>query len=292
MKTECGRSCNEPRKRIRKVTGFTLIELLVVIAIIAVLIALLLPAVQAAREAARRTQCRNNLKQIGLALHNYESTHSRFPSGGEGTDTEALVRRLFPVSAFVACLPFMEQAPLYSSFNFQYHYTNSSNSQNATASRKVIPALLCPSNGFGRHDALDFGQVDYMPSVYTDINPANGNRNKLQSGVALNSNVDGAIPLYGLTTARFTDGLSNTIMIIEDAGRPGNVPSPYSPIETVAGAGGPVTRTVGGIPNGVDVSHGNSTFVAAVFSRLNAPTGTRVCLLPAFPSCDCFLRKI
>ena len=238
----------------RNHNGFTLIELLVVIAIIAILIALLLPAVQQAREAARRTQCKNNLKQIGLALHNYESTYNRFPSGGEGTDSEAIVRRLFPVSAFVACLPFLEQAPLYQSFNFQYHYTNSSNSQNAIASRTSVPAFQCPSNGFGRRDLLNYGQVDYMPSVYTDINPANGNRNKMRSGVALNSDVDGAMPLFGLKAGSFTDGLSNTILFIEDAGRPGNVPSPYSPTETVAGAGGTVTRTVGGIPNGVDAT--------------------------------------
>lgn len=245
---EQGPSQDHPR-------GFTLIELLVVIAIIAILIALLLPAVQQAREAARRSQCKNNLKQLGLALHNYESTHGRFPSGGEGTDNQFLVRRLFPASAFMACLPFMDQAPLYKRFDFKFHYTNSVNSQNATVARTKVPAFLCPSNGFGRTDSLDYGQTDYMPSVYTDINPATGLRNKLQSGVAMNSNVDAGMPLYGLKGAEIRDGLSTTLMMMEDVGRPGNVPSPYSPSETVTGLGGvPVTRIVGGVPQGIDAT--------------------------------------
>ena len=92
--------------------GFTLIELLVVIAIIAILIALLLPAVQQAREAARRTQCKNNLKQIGLAMHNYHDTFLKFPSGGSGNS------QYWGHSQWVSILPFADQAPLYNQWNF------------------------------------------------------------------------------------------------------------------------------------------------------------------------------
>ncbi len=108
---------------LKKRRGFTLIELLVVIAIIAILIALLLPAVQQAREAARRTQCKNNLKQFGLALHNYHDTHSAFPrlcfgsqqtGAGWGSEWRGY-------SAHVMLLPFIDQAPLYNQIEFNYH---------------------------------------------------------------------------------------------------------------------------------------------------------------------------
>src|SRR5579859_1608912 len=106
-------------RRQQQRVGFTLIELLVVIAIIAVLVSMLLPAVQQAREAARRTQCRNNLKQMGLAMHNYESSFKKFPSSGESTDESQspTVRRFFPCSFQVAILPFIEQQNLYNAWN-------------------------------------------------------------------------------------------------------------------------------------------------------------------------------
>ena len=119
--------------------AFTLIELLVVIAIIAVLIALLLPAVQQAREAARQTQCKNIMKQWGLALHNYHSTYRSFPIGTMGVDGG----NCFGFQ--VRLLPFIEQGNLYDQFNMSEHYDENTISDNRALKQQKTPLHFCPS---------------------------------------------------------------------------------------------------------------------------------------------------
>ncbi len=217
--------------------GFTLIELLVVIAIIAILIALLLPAVQQAREAARRTQCKNNMKQIGLSIHNYESTFSRFPTAGEGSNRGAPNgHQFFPQSFFTMILPLIDQAPRYNLINMNYHYSWSGH---RAAFQGELPPFQCPSNGISTADGLNYGRTDYMPIAYTDIDPTTGLWNP-QSGGALNgeSYSDTALGLFGNKMSACTDGTSNTIAVIEDSGRPANTVGKYSVTATIGGAPG------------------------------------------------------
>lgn len=142
--------------------GFTLIELLVVIAIIAVLIALLLPAVQQAREAARRTQCKNNMKQYGLALANYHDTYGMFAIGGTGGCCAVQ-----PALGFQArLLPYIDQAPLFNQINFSA--VDATGQVLATGQRVgaiVIPAAVCPSDGSTTNPLNGWGQTSYDGSL-------------------------------------------------------------------------------------------------------------------------------
>ena len=193
--------------RMRR-NAFTLIELLVVIAIIAILIALLLPAVQQAREAGRRTQCRNNLKQLGLAIHNYESTMTCLPP-------TAVIVRLPNNSLWTSylgphsrLLPYIEQGNTYNAINVNTSYGDPAN---LPAVARVIPMFLCPSEprsepvvnaSFGT-----IGGVNYtfcMGDWFVWAGPDGGPQTRSAFGVNLSRRM-----------RDFTDGTSNTLWMSE-----------------------------------------------------------------------------
>jgi len=233
-----------PKKSRR---GFTLIELLVVIAIIGVLIALLLPAVQAAREAARRAQCTNNLKQIGLAIFNYESAQGSFPPGmltRSQRDLPTACNNNQAHTMFAFILPYMEQQNVYSAINFDLPAWGWSGGQSttvggvvgswglsqATAYTAKIAAFLCPSDQYTKHNNPSVTDVivnatgnPYSPSSYAGV------AGKIETGYygyygynipycEVNSNLapDGIFGKnYAYRIADVRDGTSNTLMVGE-----------------------------------------------------------------------------
>jgi len=223
--------------------GFTLIELLVVIAIIAVLIALLLPAVQSAREAARRAQCVNNLKQIALACHNYESAHSAFPMGDlgwrypacEGADGyDAFGANALLHSTFVFILPFVEGNPQYNAYNLSRVHASISN---VTAETTQVGAYVCPSDGPWQQEPPQF--VQFIHGSYATNRGRNENIGVNWGNVtppdptapfAQICNSDPGDGMFGTQSsvkiADITDGTSNTFLFGEASryvGEPGSV---------------------------------------------------------------------
>jgi prepilin-type N-terminal cleavage/methylation domain-containing protein/prepilin-type processing-associated H-X9-DG protein len=215
--------------------GFTLVELLVVIAIIGILVGLLLPAVQAVREAARRMQCSNNLKQIGLALHNYESAHRAWPAQSTAP-TPGRDFRARRGSWFTAILPFIEQVGLSQTFDPNLHWHDAGN---AATVKAEVPAFRCPSapdrRGFEWTVLVDYANAttptatlstrtffDGSVTDYTNVGGISTQLNAVlpapqQLGDPLNC---GILKSTSVRLSEVTDGLSNTIFVIECAGRP------------------------------------------------------------------------
>lgn len=193
----------------RRQVGFTLIELLVVIAIIAVLIALLLPAVQQAREAARRTQCKNNLKQIGLALHNYHDTHNTLPPGAIQIFTGNLQNEASWISMI---LPGIDQTPLFNRANFSSCFGCNGGPGNPAweISSPSISTMLCPSDVDAELVAFAYRRGNYA---------ANTGIGALHSVSDPNDPTRTAIGPFTMNSSKrfrdFLDGTSNTIVVAE-----------------------------------------------------------------------------
>lgn len=236
--------------------GFSLIELLVSILIISILIGLLLPAVQAAREAARRMQCSNNVKQVSLGAHNFESAYKKMPSSAECDSTGGTGTTFQIISTPTQILPYIEQGAVYAMFdtstipftlynavpsgigfltptNALLHkdskgksYDDPSHPSGQIAAKTKISAFLCPSSPVGNPDPVHgYGGFDYMFITLSDIDsrvgsPTYGMRTPITSLPIWTSQVvQGMLTCDGGNFGKVTDGTSNTLLLVEDVGR-------------------------------------------------------------------------
>ena len=212
--------------------GFTLVELLVVIAIIGVLVGLLLPAVQSAREAARRMQCTNNLKQIGLGLHNYESTFKKFPPGrmspyfGNFAGSPTSICWTGAISVQTHIMPYMEMGNAFNQFDFANSRWREpplgapNCPQNRTVVNYRLPNFICPSEGKDpgsvpvNNYRYSFGSTFCVSSAWTD---ANGNQEPWTTNCSreVNGAAAGMFTEGSRRVGEITDGLSNTAAFSE-----------------------------------------------------------------------------
>jgi prepilin-type N-terminal cleavage/methylation domain-containing protein/prepilin-type processing-associated H-X9-DG protein len=247
-------------KRARR--GFTLIELLVVIAIIGILVALLLPAIQKAREAAARTQCTNNMRQIGQGLYNYLDARKSFPCAGESLNNTANTTAFYMHSPFTHILPYIEQGQVYNDIVIQYAYNDSNGgSAHSAAFKAVVPSYLCPTNPLrprSGQDSLGYGYCDYMPIAYTNL-----------------------ADNYSDTTASPKTGKPWV-----DAG------APYAPLST--GSGGVIPANTGVVsltpsgqgywPGGLSVKYSDATYIALFTSTVQVSTTNAGAVLGYYPT--------
>ena len=281
-----------------RATGFTLVELLVVITIIGILIALLLPAVQAAREAARRMQCANSFRQVGLALHNYHSAKGSFPPGQFDPRSKLGAPEFFGWSVYV--LPYLEQQAVYDMFNFNspnnfFYVYNPPTAKNREASGTFITAYMCPSDPQQRQWNMvsDGGQVGPDP----DDDAAMTDMCAVADSVASNSGPPYYPPIqfpqvngvFGANTpctiADIRDGTSNTLAIGEVTGKGpdthrGHIWAANNILSTFDGINGPRTVSGGTYPSDSQGSCYHHGLCQLPSRRLPLSAGRRQCAFP------------